>query len=214
MADFQTAYNITKKFEGGYQSRSTDSGNFCDGLLIGTNRGISAPTFKSYYGYCPTVMEMINLTEDQAKPIYKDYFWDTIRGDELINQSVANMMFDMFVNHPGYGKEILRTAVQNQLPMMVVERPFGNEELSAINRIDQRKLFDDLRDGREQAYRTQAAKPGQEEYLNGWLSRLSKLTFEAYYRKPLTFGTVSLIIVLIGLGVYFYLNNRKKLKLP
>ena len=62
-ADFNTAQNLVKKFEGGYSNDKRDPGNYTGakigvGKLIGTNWGISAPVlvvyWKQKYGKKPT----------------------------------------------------------------------------------------------------------------------------------------------------------------
>jgi len=42
MADFNPILTKTFKFEGGFQNSANDTANYCGGVLIGTNRGISA----------------------------------------------------------------------------------------------------------------------------------------------------------------------------
>lgn len=72
MANFYTdSLPTILKDEGGYQNLSYDSANYCDGKLIGTKYGISAIGYKGYYGVCPTVEQMKNLTTDQAAAIFK-----------------------------------------------------------------------------------------------------------------------------------------------
>lgn len=71
MADFNSIASKTFKFEGRYQNYTTDTANYCNGNLIGTNHGISAIGYKGFYGKCPTVDQMKALTIAQAKMIYK-----------------------------------------------------------------------------------------------------------------------------------------------
>jgi lysozyme family protein len=64
------------------------------GVLIGTNFGVSAPLLKQFLGRNPTVTEMKNLSLDTVKNLFKKLYWDAIRGDEIINQEIANEFFD------------------------------------------------------------------------------------------------------------------------
>jgi len=52
MANFDKAHKYIVEEEGGYQDLANDTGNYSDGLLIGTNYGISADTLKSYLKRC------------------------------------------------------------------------------------------------------------------------------------------------------------------
>jgi lysozyme family protein len=99
MADFLKAYEKTSQSEGGYTAHPKDNGNWTGGrqgvgVLIGTNFGVSAPLLKQFLGRNPTVTEMKNLSLDTVKNLFKKLYWDAIRGDEIINQEIANEFFD------------------------------------------------------------------------------------------------------------------------
>jgi hypothetical protein len=95
MADFYKYVSKTLKFEGGYQNRIDDNGNYCyfykngsrvRGQRVGTNHGISAQAFQDAYGKCPTIAEMQALTQaqgelrnppkDSINPHYKNRYAD------------------------------------------------------------------------------------------------------------------------------------------
>jgi lysozyme family protein len=103
MANFEIADKRTRTFEGGYTGDKDDNGNWTGGLkgkgkLVGTNHGISAPVLMKYLKKIPSVQEMKTLTKIKACAIYKVNYWDTIRGDEITNQDIANDIYDMGVN--------------------------------------------------------------------------------------------------------------------
>ena len=81
---------MSQEIEGGFQRRPDDNANWTsqaayrewektgkidESKLVGTNHGISAK-------WNPGV-DIVNLTKDEAKKIYKGRYWDEIRGDEL-----------------------------------------------------------------------------------------------------------------------------------
>lgn len=103
MADFEIAYKRTARSEGGYQCYEDDNGNWTGGkkgvgILIGTNLGITAPELGAYLKRTPTVADMKNLSKDVAKKIFKINYWDSVKGDTIPDQDIANAMFDMAVN--------------------------------------------------------------------------------------------------------------------
>ncbi len=98
MAKFIDAYHHTAPNEGGYTDNPADRGNYVDGLLIGTNKGVSAPVLKEWLGRRPTVQEMKALDTATAQAIYKKNYWNVIRGDEWHDQNKANHVYDMAVN--------------------------------------------------------------------------------------------------------------------
>jgi len=217
MADFNTAYNIVRKIEGGYQNNANDSGNYCDGELIGTNRGIAAETFADSLlgGRCPTVNEMKALTSDQAKAVYKQDFWNPLRGDEIENQNTANMLFDMYVNQTYWFNYILENAVIKQrMFISTFDRPFSDSELKVLNELNQKKLFNDLKDGREERYRylVEQNPAKYTENLTGWLNRLKTLEWNRNWATPVKFMTIALIIIAVGVGAYLVVANQKKIK--
>jgi lysozyme family protein len=111
MADFKKAYQRTAKIEGGYTNDPDDNGNWTGGKkdvghLVGTNYGITAPELAAYLGRTPTPAEMKNMPRERAESIFQKNYWDTIRGDEIIDQDEANDLFDMGVNG-GVGTAIL-----------------------------------------------------------------------------------------------------------
>ena len=214
MADFSTAYRIILHIEGGYQANTADNGNYACGVLVGTNYGISAPTLQDSLGHCPSVDEMQNLEESVAMGIYKERFWDKISADEITNQNTANMLFDMEVNQPGHFNSILLTAVQSQNPdVTAIGLPFDDNDLAILNGLNQQTLFNDIKDVREAAYRDVVLlHPEKSVFLNGWLARLSTLNWDAKYKTPVKFAVVALIIIGVGVAVYYLGNNKKMVK--
>ncbi len=98
MASFYDAHKEVAKSEGGYTNNTKDKGNYVDGLLVGTNYGISAPILKAYLGRSIDMDDMLNLSPEVASDIYKQNYWNKIDGDSLKNQSVALMLYDAIVN--------------------------------------------------------------------------------------------------------------------
>jgi lysozyme family protein len=80
--------------EGGYTNDRRDPGNWTGGKvgvgqLLGTKFGIAANTF-------PT-LDIKNLTAAQARKIYKELYWDKVKGDEL-PASIDWAVFDYAIN--------------------------------------------------------------------------------------------------------------------
>ena len=78
--NFEKAVGYTLQFEGGFSQNPNDPGNWTGGEvgkgeLVGTNYGISAASFPN--------LNIKSLTLDQAKALYKQEYWDVIKGDSL-----------------------------------------------------------------------------------------------------------------------------------
>lgn len=97
--------------EGGFQDNPSDEGNWLNGVLIGTNRGISAPVLAAYLGHPPTPMEMQALDASTAQAIRKANYWAPI-GGEILAAGVDLLVYDDAVNRGVYAAA---TALQGAL---------------------------------------------------------------------------------------------------
>ncbi|GAN83855.1 hypothetical protein NO263_03840 [Gluconacetobacter entanii] len=100
--DFDFCADFTLNEEGGYQKNPADPGNWTggaigQGILIGTNMGISAPCLRGWLNRVPTEADMRGLTESMFSQIYADLFWTPCGGAELpsgINLMVVDEAFN------------------------------------------------------------------------------------------------------------------------
>lgn len=143
MADFNKTIKLLKEIEGKYTKHKADKGNYnSQGALVGTNYGIAAPTYEKIIGRPPTEEDMKNLTYEEAKNIYKQDYWDVIRGDEIKDQSVANIFFDGVVNQ---GKSV---KWMQEAAGVKPDGRVGSQTIEAINKADPRDLHDAFKEKR------------------------------------------------------------------
>lgn len=124
MANYNDAIVKTLAREGG--SRFTDIANDRGGA---TKYGISQAAY-------PTI-DIPNLTEQQARDIYKRDYWDRIRGDDIHAQLIAENIFDTAVN---MGTRTASRLVQITLSIVPADGVIGSESLAVINQQDE-KIF-------------------------------------------------------------------------
>jgi len=117
MADFGSAIVKTLAREGG--SKFTDDPRDPGGA---TKFGIS----QRAYPY----LDIKNLTESRAREIYKNDYWDRIKGDDIANQAVAENIFDTAVN---MGVRTASKLVQLTLEVKPLDGIIGGQTLKAIN---------------------------------------------------------------------------------
>lgn len=184
MANFYTdSLPTILKDEGGFQNFTYDSANYCNGVLIGTNRGISAVGYKGYYGVCPTVEQIKNLTADQTAAIYKKNYWDKINGDKIKNSSVAKMMMQYIIGSGASQISDIKDiadSVSGKDSLISNDLAITNAEADYINSLDQFKFWTALKTWRLKFYDLLVAK-NPAKYgpsLNGWRNRLNRYTFE------------------------------------
>lgn len=166
------------KEEGGWQNGPADSGNYFNGKLIGTKYGITPNAYFSYYKKEPTVDTIKNLTVAQAVPIYKIKYWDKIKGDEIENKSVADLMMFTVVNS-GVGQTKTFRQVMNETAgknvVKLSSTPMTSAEIKILNALPQDVFFKKLKGYREAFYKALVQKkPSNSIYLKGWLNRLNK----------------------------------------
>lgn len=92
---FDTAVEKVLKAEGGYTNDPRDRGNWTTGVVgegecKGTKYGISAMSYPH--------LDIVNLTLNQAKDIYRKDYWDAIGLDSL-HPILAAQVFDAAVQH-------------------------------------------------------------------------------------------------------------------
>ena len=102
-ANFIIAYNITEKNEGGYVNDPKDNGGE-------TYKGVSRKSNPNWEGWTiidsckksnknfkkilPTIIKL----ESTVQKLFKRKYWDKMRGDEFIDQDMANKLYDTCVN--------------------------------------------------------------------------------------------------------------------
>jgi len=90
MSDFNTALKIVLKWEGGYVDHPRDPGG-------ATNLGITRAVYEQWLGRKVTKTAMRKLTHEQVEPIYKEWYWDKLRAED-IPHGLDICVFDFGVN--------------------------------------------------------------------------------------------------------------------
>jgi lysozyme family protein len=75
-SNFERAFPLTLKHEGGYVDHPKDPGG-------ATNLGVTIGTLSDWLGRKATKAEVKALTPAKVKPIYRKNYWDAIGGDRM-----------------------------------------------------------------------------------------------------------------------------------
>jgi len=168
MAKFEPAISQTLKHEGGLENDKFDTGGI-------TAFGISLVFYKKNVKVDATAEDIRHLTADEATSIYKKFFWDRNRYEEIENQKLANRVFDLSVNiGPTMANSLLQKAVNFLKPSLhlVVDGSLGVKTLAAINELSADALYQALINKAESYYEAIASHGENHRFLFGWLSRL------------------------------------------
>ena len=156
MANFDQAIVKTLKHEGGdtFTNDATDHGG-------ATKFGISQNAYPD--------VDIQNLTETQAKDIYRRDYWNRIRGDDIHSQRVAENIFDACVNMGVHGGSKL---AQTSLSIEPADGIIGSQSLKTINAADEELFLAKFALAKLQRYADLCkADNRQKKYLLGWLNR-------------------------------------------
>ncbi len=155
MADFDPAVTKTLIREGGatYTHDPDDPGGE-------TKFGISKRAFPKE--------NIRQLTEERARALYRQHYWDRIKGDQIESQIVAENLFDTAVN---MGVITAVKIVQVALDV-TVDGIIGPKTLAAINSMDSKELIPRLALAKIARYADLCNKnPRLKKYLLGWINR-------------------------------------------
>ncbi len=134
--NFDQAYNNLKEREGGYTTGKNQKKD------EPTNMGIKQSTLDKYSAKYPDKnfpQDVKDLTEYQAKEIYKGEYWDNTRIPQIENDRIRNAVFDMNVMG-GAGKVVQRAINDFSDKNLKVDGVIGKETIKAINAIPDTKI--------------------------------------------------------------------------
>lgn len=166
MAKAATLKPFIRSWEGGFANVKGDRGG-------ATKWGVTIGTFRMVYGKYKTVDDLKAMTEEQWNHIFKVYFWDKWRADEITSQSVANILVDwVWASGAGTIKKI------QKLLGVAVDGVVGRKTLEALNGYPdgQHILFNRIKAQRT-AYINAIATGTQQKFKKGWTRRLSGIQY-------------------------------------
>ena len=193
---FSNSLDSLLKVEGGYSNVTADTGGE-------TYAGITRKNFPMWEGWSivdknKPLTNNKKIPDPKLKPLisafYKTNFWDKLKADSL-NKNIANLLFDFAVNSGVVAaSKGLQTAINNSGQSVTVDGAIGPLTISAANKCNQKKLFDNLFQYRKDFYnKIVNANTSQKVFLQGWLNRLNTFTFEN--KTTINVTLISLILV-------------------
>lgn len=191
MNEFNIAYDITRRIEGGYHNGAGVNQNDRGGE---TFKGIARRFWASWRGWAiidhlkkspgfPQTAERNPELSRLVREFYKVNFWDPLRLDQVKFQPVQNELFDTAVN---CGVSTAARFFQRALNFtnrggksfkdLAVDGKIGPQTLltfAALNDKDKKTIFNVLNVLQGGHYLAIMEKdPGQEDFLRGWFDRI------------------------------------------
>lgn len=162
--EFWSYAGILKEIEGGYSNIQGDSGGE-------TVSGITQTKYQEMYG---TNKDVKDLTESQWGHIMKTEYWDKMRCDEINNQTVANLIADWAVNS-GTGTACKQLSAMLGLDVHYKMKDQAIEILNDRIENNTEGLINEIAAARRSYYKSIASKPGNAQFLEGWLKRIDTI---------------------------------------
>lgn len=132
--------------EGGFVDHPKDPGG-------ATNLGCTQKVWEEWVGHPVSVDDIRNLTPEQVAPLYKERYWDKIRGDDL-PAGVDYVVFDAAINSgPGRAAKWLQEVVGT-----TADGAIGPGTLAAVSNMSPEEIVD----------RYQAKRLGFLQSLSTW----------------------------------------------
>ena len=156
-ANFFKSLEMVLKHEGGFVDHPDDPGG-------ATNKGITHKTYSDFLGRpLEDVDELKNIPEEHVQIIYKQGYWDKVKGDNLPS-GVDFAIFDWAVNSgPGRAAKALQKAVG-----ATADGAIGPKTLAAVEAADAAEIIKAVADDREVFYKSLRTF---NTFGKGWLRR-------------------------------------------
>lgn len=166
MADFNIAYPLTSKHEGGYVNDPKDRGGE-------TYAGITRKNYPSWAGWAVVDLmkplrtnEILPQLADEVKEFYRIYYWNKQSLSGLKSQKVANAIYDWNINSGAIAIKAIQRLVN-----VADDGNVGEMTLKAINAAGEAVLSKYI-DERIAFYKRIVEKdPSQAKFLKGWVNR-------------------------------------------
>lgn len=167
MADFSKYAPTLIALEGGYVYHPADKGG-------PTCQGVTLKVYQQYYGAGKTKDDLKNIPYGEWCHIMKDGYWDKVKGDEIENQSLAEIIADWCVNSGTSGIRKVQEIVGCKPDGIV-----GPITLSMINTSDAAQLHERIWKARQQFFINIVKRDERQKvFMNGWMNRLNKFVYE------------------------------------
>jgi len=168
--NFEFAFNYLLSNEGGFSSDPDDAGG-------PTRWGITQETASRWVGRHLSTEEMKSLTLDQAKAIYRAWFWLLLKCDEIPDRSIATAIFDIGVNcGMNTASKLAQKACQDSGYLIKADGHIGDNTIKALIRVDSKVFIHNFAARVRKHYETLIANnPKLKKFEVGWLARADRL---------------------------------------
>ena len=175
MANYKNIIPFIQQQEGGLSKAITDTASahpVPDGSGYHTNKGITWQTWSGVFGTgADSIQRFYNMSEEDWETIYKKYYWDSIMGDQINSQRIA----DTLVNWVWGSGQYSPVSNLQKILGISADGAFGNQTLQAVNAADEPTLYNQLQSTSVNWFTALGNNQIYAANKTGWLNRLSSL---------------------------------------
>lgn len=162
--NFEECLNIILKHEGGFVNHPKDPGG-------ATNLGITKRTLEKFLGKEVSIDDVKNLNKETAGQIYKEKYWNALKGDKLPS-GIDLSLFDWGINSgPARSAKCLQTILSVEADGII-----GNQTLTVLDGWDTQHMLEEIHSSRKKFYESLKTF---ETFGKGWLRRNDETLFES-----------------------------------
>ena len=169
MANYRVLVPFILRWEGGFVNDPLDRGG-------ATNKGVTLATWESYCkkkGKNGTVETLKKMSDADWESIFKGLYWDRFRADEIVDQSIANILVDwLWASGIHAIRHVQRIVGTKDDGIM------GPKTLAAINGESPLTLFGKIhRDRLLFVDNIVKRNPSQKKFIRGWKRRINAIHY-------------------------------------
>jgi len=163
--NWEQCFNLVIKNEGGYVNNPADPGG-------ATNLGCTKSAWEDYVGHEVSIDDIKALTPNDVMPLYKEKYWDTVKGDDL-PMGVDYAVFDFAINSgPSRAAKTLQSVLG-----VDVDGQIGPATLDAIETANPREVVTSVCEARLSFLQS---LPTYANFGRGWSRRVSEVENTAF----------------------------------
>lgn len=196
VSSFSYAIPHIIRWEGGYINHPADPGGE-------TNYGITKKRYPD--------LDIKNLTQNEAKEIYKRDFWNKGQAYKINSPDTATHYLDLIVNHGRFGgARIVQRALNNIGLKTSIDGVIGPNTLALINKANQKRLNTEMGKVRIKFYDSLIQKkPEMKVFDKGWKKR-ANYYIEKFGGSVGMLGTAMIASLAIAGVIAIKILNQKK----
>lgn len=170
MADISILAPIIAQWEGHYVNNPNDKGGPTNmGITLGTWQTVGYD--KNHDGHIDIEDIKILSSEDFQYVLRK--YWDSWKADNIVYQSVANILVDWV-----WGSGVWGIKIPQRILKVDDDGKVGNKTLTALNNYDQKILFTLIKEARIKFVEDLCNNhPDQNIFKKGWINRINSFKF-------------------------------------